>query len=159
MMAMTGVATETTIRMATVDDRAALLAFLATIATTSRYTGGARLNLVHLSDSLDRMLAMPDAGFLVAIDEDRIVGVLVLLLFDDLISGARGAAEVCWYVEPSHRAGLGPRLLGEGERWADEHCAAKIQMLEPDARFAPLYTRRGYTPTQRIWERRFACRG
>ena len=147
------------IRQATAEDSHDLLVFLAQLAQTSRYTNGATLNKTHLAASLDKMLALQDAEFILALADDRIIGVLVLLLFDDLISGERGAAEVCWYVEPQHRHGVGPRLLNEGERWAEQHGAVKIQMLSPDVRFEAFYARRGYAPSSRVWERRLPCRG
>lgn len=148
------------IRPATVADRDGLLVFLAGLASASRYTVGTVLNRAHLTATVDKMLALDIVGSIVAVADARIVGILVLLLFDDLISGDCGAAEVCWYVEPPRRSGLGPRLLRAGEQWAAQHGATKIQMLSPEVRFEALYARRGYIPTSRVWERRLEpCRG
>lgn len=148
------------IRQATDEDSAALFRVLVDLATTSRYTGGAVLNAAHLRAMLARMLANLDAGFLVATVDDDIVGLLVMLLYDDLISGQRKAAEVCWYVQPAQRNGLGVRLLAAAEQWAEAHEATTIQMISPDQRFGSLYFRRGYVPVHRVFERGvLPCRG
>ena len=68
------------IRQATTTDTDAILRVLVELAQTSRYTGGAVLNRSHLAEMLSRMLANPDAGFVLATVDHEVVGVLVLLL-------------------------------------------------------------------------------
>lgn len=149
-----------TIRLATAADRDALMRVLIDLAETSRYTGSAVVSGPHISAMLSTLLANPDAGFIIAVDEDVVIGLLVLLLYDNLISGERGAAEVCWYVRPARRNGLGVRLLEAAEAWAAEHSARVMQMISPDQRFGSVYFRRGYSPVHRVFERRLEpCRG
>jgi hypothetical protein len=143
-----------TIREATPADEPALLTLLVNIALTSPYTVGTDLNRPHLAAMLHRLLHNPDAGFLVAERDGGIVGLVVLMLFEDLISGERGASQVTWYVLPSMRYGLGLRLLDVGEQWAKARGAEKVQMLSPEPKFDAVLARRGYVPTNRVMERR-----
>lgn len=148
-----------TTRLASAADRPRLMACLLELARVSPYTRGP-VDEAHLAIMLARMQANPDAGFIVAEDEDGlIVGLLVLMLFDDLVSAERGAAEVCWYVSPDHRDGLGLHLLSHAEAWACARGATYIQMMAPETRFETVYRRRGYVLTNRVYERRLPCRG
>ena len=142
------------IRLASSTDKPAILGLLVELATTSRYTGREPLNEGHLATSLDQLMENPNAGFLMASVGEATVGLLVLLLYDDLISGERKAAEVCWFVQPAHRRGTGLHLLDRGESWAIEHGARQLEMLAPDYRFQRAYRRRGFTPTNRVCVKR-----
>ena len=149
-----------TIRLATADDDIRLLAFLVALAEESAFTRGESVNRSHLAARLDELLQNPTAGFIVAETSDgAIVGLLVLLLFDHLISGRRGAAQVCWYVMPEWRGSLGANVLDAGLAWACAHGATYVQMLAPEQKFAAFYTRRGYHLTDRVYERSLVCRG
>lgn len=149
--------TTDTIRIAAPADTPRLLDFLIGLTVQSVYVRSV-VNRPHLSLVLERLMTNPDAGFFIAEEDDALVGLLVLLLYEDLISGQRRAAQVCWYVLPSHRRGLGLRLLEAGEQWATERACA-IEMLAPEEKFEAFFQRRHYTPTHRVYERRLPCRG
>ena len=149
-----------TIRLATLPDAPNLLAFLVALTAESAYTQTAVPDRAGMAIRLDQLLRNPDAGFVVAEDHGGgIVGLFAILLYDDLISGERAVAQICWYTVPSNRRGLGPRLLAHGLEWAREHGATRIQMLAPEEKFAQFYRRRGYTLTNRVYEGRLPCRG
>ena len=153
-----------TVRCARMDDHDAILAMLGRVAQFSRYTEGKRLNRRHLEATLTRMMQMPNAGFLIAEYEGQPVGLFVLMLSEDLLSGVRLASEVCWWVDREARAhfaglrgrlGVGLRLLEAGEAWAKAHRVHTLQMLAPEPRFHRLFERRGYLARQLVFERRF----
>lgn len=148
------------IRVATIADFTALKRIVMELVAMNRYTGGAVPNPPYLHAVLQSLLTNPNVGFLVAVAGDDFEGVLGLMLCENLISGDRYAAEICWYVQPARRDGLGLTLLRAAETWAAEQGARTIQMLALDGRFESLYGRRGYVPTHRIYERRLTpCRG
>ena len=148
------------IRLATSADAEAVLIFLALLATESEYTQQARLNRGHLEEQFRMLLENPDAGCQIAeTAEGQIVGVLGFLLYRHLISGERGAGEVCWYVHPAWRRGLGRSLHAAAETWARKQGACFIQMLAPERKFEAYYRRCGYVPTDRVYERRLTCLG
>ena len=143
------------IRRATLADHDALWHFLVALAAESRYTGGRAANPAHLSDELARLLPLETSGFFVAeTPAGTVAGVIVWLLYADLITGERCASEACWYVGPPYRAGLGFALLTAAETWAAAAGATRMQMLAPAARFDGAYERRGYTRTDCVFERR-----
>lgn len=147
-----------TIRLATAEDFPRLLAYLVALTAESRYTQRRRASSAHLATGLTAMLQNPDAGFVVAEREDHaIIGLLVLLLHTDLISGDRGVAQVCWYVDRPARNGLGGRLLDGGLAWAQQQGATFAEMFAPEEKFERYFTRRGFHPTGRVFERSLVC--
>ena len=109
-----------TIHMASAADAPAILRLLLALSRTSQFTKGTVVDAAHLSRTLHQLLANPNAVFLVASHGPELCGLLVLLQYEHLLSGQRRVAEVCWYVEPAFRDGLGLALLSAGEAWASE---------------------------------------
>jgi RimJ/RimL family protein N-acetyltransferase len=57
---------------------------------------------------------------LVAKDEDRVIGYIVLIVAPVIWGNVRSAAEVLWRVEPEFRGqGVGKELLNAGLEWAE----------------------------------------
>src|SRR3972149_9378432 len=96
-----------TCRLAAPSDRDAPLALLLRLSEHSPYTRKPA-DAAHLSLMLDRLLARDEVSFHVAEDRDGgLVGLLVLVVYSDLVSGERLAAEVGWYLDPSGGGGGG----------------------------------------------------
>lgn len=146
-----------TIREAHTADRDRLLALLVSLAHVSTYTVAGHVNESYLASALDTMLSNPQAGFFVVDDGGALVGILVLLLYRDLLSGDWCAAEVCWYVDPPYRDGTGVTLLAHGETWARSHGARRLQMLSPEAKFGRWYQRHGYRATDQSFVKDLTC--
>lgn len=103
----------------------------------------------------ERMVSGPDSVVLVAEDVDGLAGMLAILTFPHHMSGERIAGEVAWWVEPAKR-GIGLRLLREAERWARAQGATAIQMIAPTPDVEAIYSRLGYEPIERTFQRRIA---
>jgi GNAT superfamily N-acetyltransferase len=82
-------------------------------------------------------------GVLVSQRNDRVVGMLGMILHSHFISGERMAGEVFWYVEPAYR-GEGIKLMSETEKRARAAGAQHIQMIAPNDQVAAVYRRMGY---------------
>ena len=141
------------IRQAMTEDAADVLALLRRLVTTSHYTQGVAFNEDHVAGVVAGLLADPSAAIVVAGEGGTLIGVIGLKQYDDLISGESLAAQIFWYVEPSHRHGVGVTLLSTAEEWAASRGVQRIQMMEAEPKFASLYMRRGYAPGPRVWER------
>lgn len=143
-----------TIYAASTADAPAILRLLLALSRTSQFTKGVAVDEAHLSRTLHQLLANPNAVFIVAAHDHGFCGLLVLLFYEHLLSGQRRVAQVCWYVEPAFRDGLGLALLSAGEAWATAHGAATIEMMAPTTQFGAVYERRGYVATNHVYERR-----
>ena len=148
------VAVPVALRLASVEDTGAILRLLFDAATRSPYTGGAVLDRDGLTAHFTGLIANSNVGFLIAISGADVCGVLGLMLYDDLISSDRLAAQICWYVAKERRDGTGIKLLSYGEEWAKQHGVTRIQMVAPAPKFNAVFTRRGYVATHRVYERR-----
>ena len=149
----------TTIRRASDMDAPALLALLIRLAEHSAYTGGHVIDVPHTAQTLAVLLARPEAGFFVAEREEAMVGLLAVLLHEELLAPDLSMAQICWYVDEAHRDGLGLLLLEAAEQWAVAQGACKAEMLAPEAKFERYLLRRGYVAGSRVCERRLRCRG
>jgi GNAT superfamily N-acetyltransferase len=101
-------------------------------------------------------LVESDASVVYVAERDaRIVGMIGLMRYPHPMSGETTAAEVMWWVDPAHR-GCGLRLFRAGERWATAQGARVVQMIAPTVDVERLYTRLGYGPVERVFQKRIA---
>lgn len=149
-----------TIREATPADTAAL------IRIGESFTGGiepyrslfGRLPLERVEANVEVMLALAvdRAVVLVAVDEDVVCGVLVLVEVTNLYNGELWADEFVWWVDPAYVGrGAGPRLLAAGEVWACARGLRWMKMIAPQgSRIGRYYERQGYVPVETAYMKR-----
>ncbi len=147
-----------TTRQATVEDEPAIMACLEELIADSEFTQDHPVDRDHLAAQLAALLRHPDAGFLIVHRADGvIVGLLVLLLYTHLYSPIRMACQVTWWVSRAYRGGLGVRLCGAGERWAELNGAVYTEMMAPERKFETFFERRGYVGGARVFKRSLPC--
>ena len=93
----------------------------------------------------------PDKVALIAVDANRVTGMILVLLHTHFLSGEQMAGEVAWWVEPDAR-GTGLRLLRAAERWAREHGAVKFQMIAPTPDVERIYQARHYAKVETTYQ-------
>ena len=155
-----------TIRAATLADVPALVAMGRRFRAETAYRDLLAESVPQLTAMATRLVEGPASVVLVAEggagdrDADAAAGALVgmigLVVFPHHLSAERIAGEVMWWVDPAAR-GVGIALLTAAERWAAEAGAEAIHLIAPadaEARLEPLYTRRGYQPFERAYQRR-----
>ncbi len=104
-------------------------------------------------DALARHIITSEHGVVFLVERaSRVVGMIALIAYDHFISGQRVVGEVVYWVEAASR-GLGLRLLRQAEAWAKAEHAVTIQMISPSPRVDALYTRLGYAPVERTFQR------
>lgn len=85
----------------------------------------------------------------------ELVGMLGLCAFPHPIAGEPYADEVCWWVEPSHRQGLGPALLGAAEEWTTRNGITLLKMVAPaGSSVGRFYERLGYQALETAYVKR-----
>jgi len=83
------------------------------------------------------------------------VGMLALCVFNHPIAGEPYADEVCWWVEPLHRRGLGPALLGAAELWARQKGVGMLKMVAPaGSAVGRYYERQGFLALETAYVKR-----
>lgn len=104
-------------------------------------------------ETLARQIITSDHGIVLLVEKaERVVGMIAMIAYDHFISGQRVAGEVVYWVESSAR-GLGLRLLRAAEAWAKTEGAVFMQMISPSARVDVFYTRLGFAPIERTFQR------
>jgi GNAT superfamily N-acetyltransferase len=143
------------IRLATLSDVDAIVAMGLAFLRQSDYR-------THIAENPDQMrvlahhlLNSPDGAFFVADHDGRLVGVLGIIAYAHHMSGERTAGELVWWVDPAKR-GIGLRLLKAAEQWAKDQGAVTLQMIAPTEDVERLYTRLGFSPVERTYQRRIA---
>lgn len=142
-----------TIRIATVADMDALVALILRLGHESTLTNGAVVDVAHTTETVGTFLRSPMSVFIVAEQDGALVGVLALVCYPHLLSGEQRLSELCWWMNPEHR-GHGNLMMVEAIAWAKAHGVVSVEMLAPDGRFARYYTRLGFEPRSRVYERR-----
>lgn len=99
-----------------------------------------------------------DVGiFVIAKENEKIVGVMGALFSPDCFSGKPQGAESFWFVSPEHRTGrLALRLFnffeGECERRKCE-LMVMIHLAGFNESLGKFYARRGYTPAEQVFRK------
>jgi predicted N-acetyltransferase YhbS len=139
----------TTIRAATAADYPALAAMSRRfLSADGPYEGRMRLDETRLEALVARMTTSAEALTLVAERDGAAVGMFSVFLFDHPITGARVAAELCWWIEPEARGSRAAlAMLRRGEQWARHQGATVMEMIAPTEHVAQFYERLGYRRT------------
>lgn len=104
-------------------------------------------------DTLLGVLESPKGVMLVAAHDERLTGMIGLVLTDHLYSGEPSAYELFWWVEPEAR-GDGVRLLRAAELEVRKRGAMTCYMISPNERVGKLYDRLGYRRIESSYMRR-----
>jgi len=112
-------------------------------------------NLPQMRHLAAALIDRPGGVVLVADRAGTLCGLLGLLVYPHYLSGEMVGGELFWWVNPEAR-GIGLRLLRHAEMFARAHGAAAIQMIAPTPEVEALYTRLGYQPVERLYQRRLA---
>jgi len=140
----------TTIRLATDEDREALVTLGLEFHADSRYRvfQATRESIGVLFDTV-----MGTGEVFMAEVDGVLVGMLAIVMVPVLMSGEMCADEIAWFVRPAYRGGsVGPRLLHAAEEWAMQNHANVIRMVAPEGTDVGLfYERCGYTPIETGW--------
>lgn len=141
------------LREATVDDLDACVQLGRDFRNSTGYQAA-------LADSPERYRAIgdylihnPDGILLVREVDGHPVGMLGAMVVDHVLSGERVAAELFWFVDPTHRGSHGVRLFKAFEQWARDHGATRIQMVQPvwAEMVGELYKTLGYERLEIAW--------
>lgn len=151
MLTITPVQTRT-IREATADDLPRVVEMGRDFLQASTYRTLYAENTTQMGLLAMRLILDPQSAILLAMHDDRAVGMIGLIAYRHFISDEPIAGEVFYWVDEGSR-GAGVRLLRAAERWAREHGALAIQMIAPDDRAERLYTALGYQPVERTFQR------
>ena len=143
-----------TIREATTADVDALVA-MGERFLVSVYAKKIHANTDALRQLSEGLLASPDAVIYVAEVRGQVIGMMGLMRYRHPMSGEPTASEVMWWVDPERR-GSGVRLFRVGEAWAKASGATVIQMIAPSPEVEQFYTRVGYEPVERTFQKRVA---
>jgi GNAT superfamily N-acetyltransferase len=140
------------IRMATEADVDAIVAMGRRFLASTIY----RDLIAESPEQMQRLAEMfvrdTDKVTLVAEQDRKIVGMLLVLVHTHFVSGERMAGEVAWWVEPEYR-GCGLKLLKAAEQWAREQGAVKFSMVAPSEDVECLYQRLGFTKVETAYQR------
>ncbi len=129
------------------------------LAAQSQFQRGIVPSLERIERVVRQLVTGDQSVMLVAEQDGRLVGMIGLMAYEHLLSGACEVAEVCWWVDVDKRGpGLGMALLWEAEKWTDAH-GGVLHMMAPTRQFDRLYQRRGYRETGRMFERSVPCLG
>jgi len=111
--------------------------------------------MAHSPEQLNVLATMfvsdADKVALLAVEAERVTGMLLALLHTHFVSGERMAGEVAWWVEPDAR-GTGLRLLRAAEKWARENGAVKFQMIAPSPDVERIYQARHYAKVETTYQ-------
>lgn len=153
-MTTAGATAHATIREATRDDLPRVVAMFARFVRESQYRQYIGNHPDHAARMMAQLIDREDWALFVVEQDDDVIGMLGLMLFDQPFSGERLATELFWWLDPEHR-GHGGWLLKRGEKWAKAHGATRISMMAPadKPRVAETYRRLGYAEVEHVYQR------
>ncbi len=143
-----------TIRLATSADVPRLQAMFAEFVASTQYAKYVGNDAAYASAMMDRMIHSEGCDIFVVSEDDDVIGMLGLMVFQQPFSGETVASELFWWLDPKHR-GHGGWLLKRGEKWAREKGALRMTMMAPidKPRVAETYERLGYTAIETVFSR------
>lgn len=145
-------ATPHLIRDADETDVDAIVAMAEQFLADSAYGARIPTRPTALKAFAERLIALEDATILLALEEDRPIGMLALWAYPHPFVGETVAAELVWWVHPDRR-GVGVRLLKRAETWARAHGAFALQMVAPTDRVARFYEACGFTLVETMYQK------
>lgn len=143
------------IRQAAGADVPRLVAMGERFITETGYHALLPVNAAQITALMQDLVSGSASSILVLERDGALIGMIGLYAFRHPISGEAVASEVFWWVEPEARGG-GLRLLTAAEAWAAAQGAVLLQMIAPTPAVERIYTRRGYVPVERLYQRRVA---
>jgi GNAT superfamily N-acetyltransferase len=141
-----------TIRPAVLEDVPALVEMGMQFLRSSGYGYLYAENEPQMEALARHLIEGPSSDFLVVECGSGLVGMIGLTAQPHFISGRLIAGEVVYWVEEGAR-GAGVRLLKAAEQWARDHGAEWMQMVSPTPRVDAFYTRLGYVPVERTFQK------
>lgn len=141
------------IREATPDDKPRLIEMGARFIISSRYHLWLSTRPEGIAALIDRVLY--HGVIFVAERDERVIGMLALMVSPHLLTGRDFGEEVAWWVEPEHRNGsAGPRLMHHMECWAMQNRLHMVIMLAPaGSTVGDFYKKCGYQAADTAWVR------
>lgn len=142
---------ETVIRHATPDDVPQIVDMGLRFLRSTAYRDRVGENPEQMTRIAQQLIGGAGA-LLVAERDERLVGMIGVLLFEHPLSGEWIAGELFWWSEQP-RAGM--RLLREAEAWARASGAAAMQMIAPTPQVERVYLARGFEQVEVAYQKRF----
>jgi GNAT superfamily N-acetyltransferase len=139
-------------RPATAADVEGIVAMGARFLAQSVYRGRLADNPAQVRALATQLVDAPHGDVLVVDADGVLVGMLALIAYAHHLSGEWVAGEVAFWIDPPYR-GLGLRLLRDAERWARAQGAVRLELIAPTRDVETLYTRLGYAPIERTYQR------
>lgn len=141
------------VRTATEEDIPAVVALGKNFIAGSQYAQLVNPDSSAMADTVERLIRN-HVVFVLEVECGPPVGMLGMALYPHLVTGQRTAVECFWWVEPGFR-GNGVSMLRQAERWARDHGAEMIQMIQPhdEERLGAVYEHLGYTVTEHQYQK------
>lgn len=142
-----------TVRVATSDDLASIVALLRRFWAGSIYREFGAESVTHLEAVANGIVHGSNSVAFVALENDCAVGTIGLILAANPFSGDVMAHEIWWWVNPESR-GHGIGMFRMAERWARERGAVFMQVSAPTERVGEFYVRSGYVKVETAYQRK-----
>lgn len=158
MAVLTMASVTTRIRAATLADVPALVDLGRRFIRETGYRHLIRLNPPALERLAVQLIMCAKAPSIVLVAERQgtLIGMFGLMAYPHPMSDDLTVAELMWWINPEAR-GAGLRLYRAGERWAkDQGPDVVLQMIAPTDDVETLYTRLGFVPVERTFQKRLA---
>jgi len=102
---------------------------------------------------IELLITHEDGVILVTARDDRLVGMLGVMVSAHPWTGERMATELFWWLEPEYR-GDGAWLLRRAEHWAEGKRAVRLLMVSPqNPTVDRIYEALGYAPVETSWQK------
>lgn len=143
------------IRRAELSDVPAIVRMAGDFVASTEYRALLTLKAEFVEQLAEMLIQSPQALALVSTDPGgRLIGMLGVLLVPHMMSGEVIASEVVWWMDPDSGIRDGVKMLKLAEQWAEEHGAAVLQMIAPNARTERFYELLQYQAVERSYQKR-----
>lgn len=142
------------VREATLEDVAPIQAMFEEFVRTSQYARYVGNDPEYSAGLIERLITLEDGTIFVVQAEDGLIGMFGLMIFHHPMSNERVSTEVFWWLNPGRR-GYGVYLLRRAERWAREHGARRLSLMQPfdKPRVGEIYFAEGYSPVEVVHQK------
>lgn len=142
-----------TIREATIDDLPRLCELFEHFRSASVYAQYGPAQPEISTGLIEHLLTHDDGVVIVRTQDDRLTGMLGLIVSAHPWTGERMATELFWWLEPDAR-GQGVWLLRRAEDWAARKGAVRLIMVSPQSLDVDrIYRALGYAPVETSWQK------